>query len=89
MWQTKNVRVASIAQGNRFAERWYAARLYSELRLREAVARLVDSKPTEPPPPMPGLPPRPEQQQARRLAEVGRRSWSESRQFWSLAGRWR
>jgi hypothetical protein len=43
-----------------------------ELRLREAVARLVDSTPTELPPPMPGLPPTPEQlRQARRLAESG------------------
>lgn len=73
MWETKNVRAASIAQGKRFAERWCAARLYPELRLREAVARLVDSTPTELPPPMPGLPPTPEQlQQARRLAEAGR-----------------
>ncbi|WP_229979225.1 hypothetical protein [Stenotrophomonas lactitubi] len=72
MWQTKDVRAASIQQGKRYAERWCAARLYPELRLREAVARLVDSTPTELPPPMPGLPPTPEQlQQARRLAEAG------------------
>lgn len=33
---------------------------------------MVDSTPTELPPPMPGLPPTPEQlQQARRLAEMG------------------
>lgn len=72
MWDTKNVRAASIQQGKRYAERWCAARLYPELRLREAVARLLDSTPTELPPPMPGLPPTPEQlQQARRLAEAG------------------
>ncbi|PII15832.1 hypothetical protein CR920_08490 [Stenotrophomonas indicatrix] len=72
MWDTKNVRAVSIQQGKRYAERWCAARLYPELRLREAVARLVDSTPTELPPPMPGLPPTPEQlQQARRLAEAG------------------
>ena len=72
MWQTKEVRAASIKQGKVYAERWCAARLYPELRLREAVARLVDSTPTELPPPMPGLPPTPEQlQQARRLAEAG------------------
>ncbi len=72
MWQTKRGRAASIAQGKRYAERWCAARLYPELRLREAVARLVDSTPTELPPPMPGLPQTPEQlQQARRLAEAG------------------
>ncbi len=72
MWETKNVRAASMAQGKRYAERWCAVRLYPELRLREAVARMVDSTPTELPPPMPGLPPTPEQlQQARRLAEAG------------------
>lgn len=72
MWDTKNVRAASIKQGKIYAERWCAARLYPELRLREAVGRLVDSTPTELPPPMPGLPPTPEQlQQARRLAEAG------------------
>ncbi|MEN5285738.1 hypothetical protein ABE494_07280 [Stenotrophomonas lactitubi] len=74
MWETKNVRAASIQQGKRYAERWCAVRLYPELRLREAVARMVDSTPTELPPPMPGLPPTPEQlQQARRLAEAGTR----------------
>ena len=71
MWDTKNVRAASIQQDKRYAERWCAARLYPELRLREAVARLVDSTPTELPPPMPGLSPTPDQQQARRLAEAG------------------
>lgn len=72
MWQTKDVRAASIQQGKRYAERWCAARLYPKLRLREAVARLVDSAPTELPPLMPGLPPTPEQQQqAQRLAEAG------------------
>lgn len=72
MWQTQDVRAASIQQGKRYAERWCAARLYPKLRLREAVARLVDSAPTELPPPMPGLPPTPEQlRQARRLAEAG------------------
>jgi hypothetical protein len=73
VWDTKDVRAASSAQGKRYAERWCAARLYPELKLREAVARLLDSTPT-PPPPMPGLPPTPEQlQQARRLAEAGTR----------------
>lgn len=72
MWQTKDVRAASIKQGKRYAERWCAARLYPELRLGEAVARLTDTTPAEMPPPMPGLPPTPEQlQQARRLAEAG------------------
>jgi hypothetical protein len=72
MWDTKNVRAASIQQGKRYAERWCPARLYPELRLREAVARLLDSTPAELPPRMPGLPPTLEQlQQARRLAEEG------------------
>ncbi|TFZ46139.1 hypothetical protein E5C33_07660 [Stenotrophomonas maltophilia] len=72
MWQTKDVRAASIKQGKCYAERWCAARLYPELPLREAVARLTDSTPIQLPPPLPGLPPtREQQQQARRLAEAG------------------
>ncbi len=72
MWQIKEVPAASIAQGKRYAERWCAARLYPELRLRAAVARLLDTTPSEPLEPLPGLPPTPEQQQqARRLAEAG------------------
>ncbi|WP_223879980.1 hypothetical protein [Stenotrophomonas sp. Br8] len=74
MWQTKDVWAASIDQGKRYAERWCAARLYPEMRLRAAVARMVDDSPREPLPlpPPPGLPPTPEQlQQARRLAEAG------------------
>lgn len=71
-WQVKEARVASVRQGKRFAERWCAARLYPDLPLREAVARLTDSTPIQPPPPLPGLPPtREQQQQARRLAEAG------------------
>lgn len=61
----------SISQGKRYAERWCAARLYPELRLRAAVARLLDAKPAEPLELLPGLPPTREQQQARRLAEAG------------------
>ncbi|MDV3437309.1 hypothetical protein R1H25_17760 [Stenotrophomonas sp. C2852] len=72
MWQIKEVPAASIAQGKRYAERWCAARLYPDLPLREAVARLTDSTPIQPAPPLPGLPPtREQQQQARRLAEAG------------------
>lgn len=72
MWQTKDVWAASIAQGKRYAERWCAARLYPEMRLRVAVARLLDATPSEPLEPLPGLPPtREQQQQARRLAEAG------------------
>lgn len=72
MWQTKDERAASVAQGKRYAERWCAARLYPELRLRAAVTRLLDARPSEPLDPLPGLPPtREQQQQARRLAEAG------------------
>lgn len=70
-WQVKDVRVASVRQGKRFAERWCAARLYPGLPLREAVARLTDNTPIPPATPLPGLPPTREQlQQAQRLDEV-------------------
>lgn len=72
MWQVKEVRAANVRQAKRYAERWCAARLYSELPLREAVARLTDSTPIQPSAPPPSLPPTSEQQQqARRLAEAG------------------
>ncbi len=71
MWQTKSVRVVSLRQGKRFAERWCAARLYPDLPLRQAVARLTESTPIQPAPPLPDLPPTREQlQQAQRLNEV-------------------
>jgi len=71
MWDTKDVRAASIAQGKRYAERWCAARLYPEMRLRAAVARLLDTTPSEQLDPLPGLRSTPaQQQQARRLAEA-------------------
>lgn len=71
MWQTKSVRLVSLRQGKRFAERWCAARLYPDLPLREAVARLTDSTPIQPTQPLPGLPPTREQQlQARRLDDA-------------------
>ena len=71
MWQTKSVRVVSLRQGKRFAERWCAARLYPDLPLREAVARLTDTTPIKPVLPLPGLPPTREQQlQAQRLDEA-------------------
>lgn len=41
MWETKDVRAASIAQGKRYAERWCAARGLEGVPLKEAVARLV------------------------------------------------
>ncbi|KGM23941.1 hypothetical protein LI87_0109205 [Stenotrophomonas maltophilia] len=72
MWHTKEARAANVRQAKRYAERWCAARLYPDLPLREAVARLTDRTPIQPPPPLPGLPPtREQQQQARRLAEAG------------------
>ncbi len=72
MRDTEDVRAASMAQGKRYAERWCAIRLYPELRLRAAVARLLDARPSEPLDPLPGLPQtREQQQQARRLAEAG------------------
>ncbi|OHY70789.1 hypothetical protein BB780_08335 [Stenotrophomonas maltophilia] len=71
IFETKKVFAASVSQGKRCAERWCAARLYPNLPLRKAVARLTDSTPIPPPPPLPGLPPtREQQQQARRLAEA-------------------
>lgn len=73
MWHTKEARAANVRQAKRYAERWCAARLYPDLPLREAVARLTDSAPIQLPPPLPGLPPTREQQQARRLAEAGAR----------------
>ncbi len=72
MWHTKEARAANVRQAKRYAERWCAARLYPDLPLRQAVARLTDSTQIEPPPPLPGLPPTLEQQQqARRLAKAG------------------
>lgn len=71
MWQVKMGRAANVGQGKRFAERWCAARLYPGVPLRQAVARLTDSTPVQPAPPLPGLPPTREQlQQARRLDEA-------------------
>ncbi|QBR45054.1 hypothetical protein DAIF1_26270 [Stenotrophomonas indicatrix] len=75
MWQTKDVWAASVDQGKRYAERWCAARLYPEMRLRAAVSRMVADAPSEPLPPLPVLSPTREQlQQARRLAEAVRGS---------------
>ncbi|MDQ7306790.1 hypothetical protein O0J71_07555 [Stenotrophomonas sp. Sm3119] len=69
IFETKKVFAASVSQGKRYAERWCAARLYPDLPLREAVARLTDSTPIQQAPP--GLPStREQQQQARRLAEA-------------------
>ncbi|WP_242015877.1 hypothetical protein [Stenotrophomonas maltophilia] len=71
MWQVKEVRAANVRQAKRYAERWCAARLYPNLPLREAVARLTDSRPIMPAEPLPALPPtREQQQQAQRLDEA-------------------
>ncbi|WP_295518110.1 hypothetical protein [uncultured Stenotrophomonas sp.] len=71
MWRTKSVRVVSLRQGKRFAERWCAARLFPDLPLREAVVLLADNTPIMPADPLLGLPPTREQQlQAQRLDEA-------------------
>jgi len=41
----KEVRASNVRQAKRYAERWCAARLYRDLPLREAVARLTDNTP--------------------------------------------
>ncbi|MEN5293744.1 hypothetical protein ABE486_05560 [Stenotrophomonas sp. TWI591] len=89
MWDTKDVRVASIAQGKRYAERWCAARLYPEMRLRAAVARLLDATPAEPLEPLPGLPPTREQQhQARRLEAASIAASKRFNDALESSGRW-
>ena len=71
-WDVKEVRAANVRQAKRYAERWCATSLCPDLPLRQAVARLTDCTPIQPPPPRPGLPPiREQQQQVRRLAEAG------------------
>ena len=80
MWHTKEARAANVRQAKRYAERWCAARLYPELPLREAVARLTDSTPIQPPPPLPGLPPtREQQQQAERLSAISASACQEAK----------
>ncbi|MCU0999576.1 hypothetical protein JAK44_01170 [Stenotrophomonas maltophilia] len=70
MSQTKVVAATNVRQARRYAERWCAARLCPQLRLREAVARLVDVAPEASAAPSPALSAE-QQQQARRLAEAG------------------
>lgn len=41
LWQDKEVRAASVAQGKRYAERWCAVRVLEGVPLKEAVARLI------------------------------------------------
>ncbi|PZT07152.1 hypothetical protein [Stenotrophomonas maltophilia] len=72
MSQTKVVAATNVRQARRYAERWCAARLCPQLRLREAVARLVDVAPETKAAPSPALS-REQRQQARRLAEAGSR----------------
>lgn len=45
LWQDKEVGAATIAQGKRYAERWCAVRVLEGVRLKEAVARLVNKDP--------------------------------------------
>ncbi|TFZ45305.1 hypothetical protein E5C33_10995 [Stenotrophomonas maltophilia] len=68
MSRTKVVAAANVRQAKRYAERWCAVRLCPQLRLRDAVARLVDAA-RSPPPALT----REQRQQARRLAEAGAR----------------
>lgn len=88
MWQIKDVPAASTSQGKRYAERWCAARLYPEMRLRAAVARLLDTTPSAPLDPLPGLPP-PWSSSNRPGAwpRLGRRRSSGSRQHSNRASR--
>lgn len=64
--QPKVVAAVNARQAKRYAERWCAARLCPQLRLCDAVARLVDTGALSPP-----APTREQRQQARRLAEAG------------------
>ncbi len=64
--KAKIVAAANARQAKRYAERWCAARLCPQLRLRDAVARLVD-----PGSPQPAALTREQRQRARRLAEAG------------------
>ena len=66
--QPKVVAAVNARQAKRYAERWCAARLCPQLRLRDAVVRLVDTGAPSPP-----APTREQRQQARRLAEAGSR----------------
>ncbi|MBA0310721.1 hypothetical protein N5J01_04550 [Stenotrophomonas sp. GD03701] len=70
MSRSKVVAAANVRQAKRYAERWCAVRLCPQLRLRDAVARLVDATPGTQ---GAGTPPlsREQRQQARRLAEAG------------------
>jgi len=45
IFEIKKVLVASVSQGKRYAERWCAARVFPNLPLREAAARLTDTTP--------------------------------------------
>ena len=85
----KEVRAANVRQAKRYAERWCAARLYPELPLREAVARLTDSTPIQPEPPLPGLlPTREQQQQARRLEAASIAAAARFNDALESSGRW-
>ncbi|HIE5096439.1 hypothetical protein WG628_09950 [Stenotrophomonas maltophilia] len=68
--QAKVVAAANARQARRYAERWCAVRLCPQLRLRAAVARLLQPAPDAGGSPKPALT-RVQRQQARRLAQAG------------------
>lgn len=41
LWEEKEVRAATVAQGKRYAERWCAVRVLEGVPLKDAVAQLV------------------------------------------------
>lgn len=88
MWQVKEVRAANVRQAKRYAERWCAARLYPELPLREAVARLTDITTIQLPAPLPGCrQPASSGNRPGAWARPERRRSSGSRRRWSRVSR--
>ncbi|WP_295575262.1 hypothetical protein [uncultured Stenotrophomonas sp.] len=69
--QAKRVAASSFSQAKRYAERWCAVRVYPQVPLREAVARLVGAPVSLMPEASLGAPTREQRQQARRLDAAG------------------
>ncbi|HGM5880213.1 hypothetical protein ACL5HQ_11540 [Stenotrophomonas maltophilia] len=69
--QAKCVAAGSLGHARRCAERWWAVRLYPQVPLREAVARLVGARAPQVADASPGPLSREQRQQARRLATAG------------------
>lgn len=69
--QARQVPAASLSQARRCAERWWAVRLYPQVPLREAVARLLGASAALTPGASLGMLTREQRQQARRLATAG------------------